>query len=215
MNDNRHHQSRSPHSEATTRPKTVPLFKLPATMTFEEAASSPIPPFPHMTAGDYRPCISISIQESNAKSLRREIVLTRRGSTATGYHAVQFSVLSGLRVFVTSYAAEAPDPYVVKKIQAAAGEEGISYALDAVSKNGTIEATIVQDHRRKEVGEDSRLHRAWVQFTFGQDLDLPAMPEDKAGTSDHVINYLPSIIEGLGYWKGIQDSALKADAGCA
>ncbi|KAF9068890.1 chaperonin 10-like protein [Rhodocollybia butyracea] len=124
-------------------------FKFPESMTYEEAASFPIP---HLTAVQAL-YIRLNLPKPLCPNPKREAILIWGGSTAVGHHAVQLAALSGLRVFVTAspaaheelktLGAEAcfdyKDTDVVQKIQAAAGEEGIIYSLDTVCEHGSTD----------------------------------------------------------------------------
>ncbi|KAE9390322.1 GroES-like protein [Gymnopus androsaceus JB14] len=127
-------------------------FKLPKSMTYEEAASFPVP---HLTAVQAF-YMRLNIPKPFSPNPSRESILIWGGSTAVGHHAVQLAVLSGLKVFVTAsvaaheelkaLGAEACFDYkatdVMKQIQAATGEEGIIYGLDTVCENGSTDACV-------------------------------------------------------------------------
>ncbi|KAE9390319.1 GroES-like protein, partial [Gymnopus androsaceus JB14] len=127
-------------------------FKLPKSMSYEEAASFPIP---HLTAVQAF-YMRLNIPKPLSPNPKRESILIWGGSTAVGHHAVQLAVLSGLKVFVTASVAaheelkalgaeacfdyKAPD--VTKQIQATAGEEGIIYGLDTACEKGSTDACV-------------------------------------------------------------------------
>ncbi|KAE9390324.1 GroES-like protein [Gymnopus androsaceus JB14] len=127
-------------------------FKLPKSMTYEEAASFPIP---HLTAVQAF-YMRLNIPKPLSPSPKRESILIWGGSTAVGHHAVQLAVLSGLKVFVTASVAAHEElkvlgaeacfdykaPGVAKQIQAAAGEEGIIYGLDTVCEKGSTDVCV-------------------------------------------------------------------------
>jgi NADPH:quinone reductase-like Zn-dependent oxidoreductase len=87
-----------------------------------------------------------------------EKILIWGGSTAVGHNAVQLAVLSGLEVIVAAsesahnglkkvgaaHCVDYKDPDVVAKIKAAAGPNGVIYALDCVSDNGTTDSVVVR-----------------------------------------------------------------------
>ncbi|KAF5390110.1 hypothetical protein D9757_003821 [Collybiopsis confluens] len=209
-------------------------FKVPESMTYEEAASFPIP---HLTAVQAL-YIRLNLPRPLHPGPKREWILIWGGSTAVGHHAVQLAALSGLRVLVTASSAvhdelkalgaeacfDYKDADLVEKIRKAAGEEGISYALDTACDKGSTEIAIDAfpprggrvitilpiseeiQKRRKEVPAEFTLVYTEVGFAlkFAHVLDLPAMPEDKAGTLDYVANYLPPLLEG---WKAGQGSS--------
>lgn len=122
-------------------------------MTYEEAASFPIP---HLT-GVQALYIRLNIPKPLSPNPKRESILIWGGSTAVGHHAIQLAVLSGLKVFVTASPAaheelkalgveacfDYKDSDVVKQIQAAAGEEDIIYGLDTVGEKGSTDACVV------------------------------------------------------------------------
>ncbi|KAF9068864.1 chaperonin 10-like protein [Rhodocollybia butyracea] len=126
-------------------------FKLPESMTYEEAVSFPTP---HLTA--VLSLFRLNIPKPLSPNPKRETIFIWGGSTAVGHHAVQLAALAGLRVFVTAspavhedlkaLGAEAcfdyKDTDVVKKVLAAAGEEDIIYGLDAVCEKGSTDNCI-------------------------------------------------------------------------
>lgn len=85
-------------------------------------------------------------------------ILIWGGSSAVGHHAIQLASLSGYTVFTTgsptvheelkalgaSEVFDYRDPEVSQKIRAAAGEEGITLALDTISENGTTDLVVVR-----------------------------------------------------------------------
>ncbi|KIK70162.1 hypothetical protein GYMLUDRAFT_34642 [Collybiopsis luxurians FD-317 M1] len=208
-------------------------FKIPEHMTYEEAASFPIP---HLTAVQAF-YIRLNLPKPLSPNPKRESILIWGGSTAVGHHAVQLAVLSGLRVFVTAspaaheelkaLGAEAcfdyKDADVAKQIQSVAGEGGITYGFDTVCEKGSTDATVDSlspkggrvittlpvseetQKRRKDVEVEFTLVYTELGFAlnFGHVLDLPAMPEDKTGTLEYVSAYMPRILEG---WKAGQGS---------
>ena len=128
-------------------------------MTYEEGASFPVPHYTAVQALYMRMGIPWPLTpEATQFKKRGEKILIWGGSTAVGHHAIQLAALSGLQVFATaspsafeevqalgaSRAFDYGDPEVASKIREASGEEGIIYALDAVSEKGTTEMTVVR-----------------------------------------------------------------------
>ncbi|KAI0028239.1 chaperonin 10-like protein [Vararia minispora EC-137] len=128
-------------------------WKLPESMTYEEAASLPIP---HLTAAQALYMrLPIPKPFSPNVPLKEKIVIWG-GSTAVGHHAIQLAALSGLEVIVTASPGaheelktlgattcvdyRAPD--AVSQIKAAAGPEGVIYGFDTVSEHGSTEHMI-------------------------------------------------------------------------
>lgn len=139
-------------------------FKLPEGMTYEEAASFPIPHYTAVQALHLRlglPFPSSSPSPSPSSNAPQTILIWG-GSTAVGHHAVQLAHLSGVRVFVTA----SPDTHahlkelgadetfdykdadVVSKIQKAAGEKGVTLGLDTVAERGSTEKVIDSMYER-------------------------------------------------------------------
>ncbi|KAE9404578.1 GroES-like protein [Gymnopus androsaceus JB14] len=203
-------------------------FKFPESMTYEEAASFPIP---HLTAVQAF-YMRLNIPKLLKPNLIRESILIWGGSTAVGHHAVQLAALSGLKVFVTAsvaaheelkaLGAEACFDYkatdVAKQIQAAAGEEGIIYGFDTVSEKGSTDACVdamsasrggkiittlhpseATQKRRKDVHVEPTL----VYTAIGPALTFgPVMPQDNAATLEYVSEYMPRILENWKEGKG-------------
>lgn len=134
-------------------------FKLPESMSYEEAASFPIPHLTGVQAFYMRLNIPKPFSPTPNPNPKRESILIWGGSTAVGHHAIQLAALSGLKVYVTaspdvheelkSLGAEACFDYkaadVVNQIHAAlAGEEeGIIYGYDTVCEKGSTDACVV------------------------------------------------------------------------
>lgn len=111
---------------------------------------------PHLTAVQAL-YIHLRIAPPSAPITTQTSILIWGGSTAVGHHAVQLAALSGYKVFVTASPAafedlkalgaselfDYKDPDVAQKIKAAAGEQGITLAVDTVSENGTTELVVV------------------------------------------------------------------------
>ncbi|KZV61857.1 GroES-like protein [Peniophora sp. CONT] len=137
--------------------KAAVCFVLPTEMTYEEAASFPIP---HLTAvqalymrHSFPQPLTLKAKELKQKG---EKILIWGASTAVGHHAVQLAALSGLEVYATASPAvhadikalgaahvfDYRDSDVASKIKEAAGDQGIVYAFDTVAENGSAEATI-------------------------------------------------------------------------
>ncbi|KAF9068920.1 chaperonin 10-like protein [Rhodocollybia butyracea] len=209
-------------------------FKLPESMTYEEAASFPIP---HLTAVQAL-YIRLNIPKPFSPNPRRETILIWGGSTAVGHHAVQLAALSGLRVFVTAspaaheelktLGAEAcfdyKDTDVVKKIQAAAGDEDIIYGLDTACERGSTDncvdalsptrggrvvaiLPISEDtqKRRKDVRAEFSVVYSNLGFSYkgATGALVPAVPEDKSATLEYVSTDMSQILE---HWKTGQGS---------
>ncbi|KAL1723717.1 chaperonin 10-like protein [Schizophyllum commune] len=206
-------------------------FKLPEDMTYEEAASFPIP---HLTAVQAL-YMRLGVPKPFTTSLDEKILIWG-GSSAVGHHAVQLAKLSGLTVFVTGSPAvwdelkslgadftfDYKDPDIVSKIHAAAGPDGIIHGLDTIAGGGTVEKTIDAMSKTRggkvittlQISEEVAKRRADVsaEFTlvyteigreivFGSGQRLPAMPEDEARALDYVANDQPKVLEG---WKAGQ-----------
>ncbi|VDC06820.1 unnamed protein product [Peniophora sp. CBMAI 1063] len=209
-------------------------FVLPPDMTYEEGASIPIPHYTsvqtfYMRLGLPKPLTP----EATEFKKRGEKILIWGGSTAVGHHAIQLAVLSGLEVFVTaspsaheevkalgaSHVFDYKDPEVASKIQAAAGEKGIIYALDTVAENGTTDTTIdAMSHTRDSkvivllpVSDATQKRRSnvKVELTLGYTIlgypihfahtaHFPARPDDKAAIQAYCANDILRVLEG---WK--------------
>jgi len=228
------HQTENGSYSEYVRLVAAVCFKFPESMTYEEAASFPIP---HLTAVQAL-YIRLNIPKPLSPSPKREAILIWGGSTAVGHHAVQLAALSGLRVFVTASPAaheelktlgaegcfDYKDTDVVKKIQAAAGEEGIIYGLDTACEKGSTDncvdalspsrggriiaiLPVSEDtqKRRKDVQVEFTIVYSSIGFslTFAHALDLPAMPKDKSATLEYVSSDMPHILEN---WKAGQGS---------
>ncbi|KAF9068863.1 chaperonin 10-like protein [Rhodocollybia butyracea] len=192
-------------------------FRLPESMTYEEAASFPIP---HLTA-----VLALYIRLNLSKpSPKRETILIWGGSTAVGHHAVQLAALAGLRVFVTASPGaheelkalgadtcfDYKDKDVVNKVLAAAGEEDIIYGLDtdvlSPSRGGHLIVILpaVSEEtkkRRKDVQVDFILVHTQSGFPIVLDwanISFPVLHEDKNGALEHVSVTMPRILEN---WK--------------
>ncbi|VDB94893.1 unnamed protein product [Peniophora sp. CBMAI 1063] len=137
--------------------KAAVCFVLPAAMTYEEAASFPIPHLTAVQALYMRLSFPKPLTpEATALKQKGEKILIWGASTAVGHHAVQLAALSGLEVYATaspavhdeikglgaSHVFDYRDADIVSKIKDAAGPEGIAYAFDTVSEKGSPEATI-------------------------------------------------------------------------
>ncbi|KAL1712262.1 chaperonin 10-like protein [Schizophyllum commune] len=185
------------------RMNSAAVFKIPDGMTYEEAASFQIPNFTAAQA------LYIRLNLPKPFSARlNEKILIWGGSTAVGHHAIQLAKLSGSQ-----------DPEVVAKIVEASGSDGIIYALDAVSENGTTDATVDALSRARggrvitllPVSEATKSRRPDVsveftllytvlgyELTFAHAVRMPAMKGDEAQMSEWVSEYLPRILKG---WK--------------
>ncbi|TFL02242.1 chaperonin 10-like protein [Pterulicium gracile] len=215
-------------------------FKIPEGMTYEEAASFPIPHYTAFQALHLRlnlpfPSSSPTPSSSNDKA---QTILIWGGSTAVGHHAVQLAHLAGVRVFVTA----SPDTHahlkelgadetfdykdadVVSKIQKAAGERGVTLALDTVVEKGSTEKIIDSIYSRGgkvitllPISDEIAKRRAEVEleFTlaytlgghelkFAQQIPFPANPSDHAGIREYLDKELPLLLEG---WKERAGSA--------
>ncbi|KII90674.1 hypothetical protein PLICRDRAFT_174057 [Plicaturopsis crispa FD-325 SS-3] len=133
-------------------------FKLPEGMSYEEAASFPIPHLTAVQAFYMRLSLPLpSPVSSNAKP--GPTVLIWGGSTAVGHHAVQLARLSNAHVLATASAAahedlkaigasecfDYRDPRVSHSIRAAGdahSPDGVKYAFDTVCEKGSTEACI-------------------------------------------------------------------------
>ena len=128
-------------------------------MTYEEAASFPIPHLTGVQALYMRLSLPKPLSpEATAFKQKGEKILIWGASTAVGHHAVQLAALSGLEVYATASPAvhddikalgathvfDYKDPNVAAKIKEAAGPQGIIYAFDTVAEKGSTEATIVR-----------------------------------------------------------------------
>ncbi|KAL1745022.1 chaperonin 10-like protein [Schizophyllum fasciatum] len=206
-------------------------FKLPDDMTYEEAASFPIP---HLTAVQAL-YMRLGLPKPLSSPLNEKILIWG-GSSAVGHHAVQLAKLSGLTVFVTASPAahddlkslgadftfDYKDLAVVAKITEAAGADGIIYGLDAISENGTTDAVVDALSKQRggrvittlPVSQETAARRADVrpeftlvytelgyEFTFAGAVKFPAIKEDEARTLEYVAQDLPKILEG---WKAGQ-----------
>ncbi|KAI5889058.1 GroES-like protein [Schizophyllum commune H4-8] len=212
------------------RMNSAVVFKVPDGMTYEEAASFPIPNFTAAQALYIRLNLP---KPFTSDAPFNEKILIWGGSTAVGHHAIQLAKLSGLTTFVTASPAVFPelkalgadqlfdyrDPDVVAKIVEAAGSDGIIYALDTVSENGTTDAVVdamsvtrggrviallpageATKNRRPDVRvELTLLYTALgYELTFAHTVRMPAMKGDEVQLLEWVSMYLPRMIEG---WK--------------
>ncbi|KAL1701273.1 chaperonin 10-like protein [Schizophyllum commune] len=211
------------------RMNSATVLKIPDGMTYEEAASFPIPNFTAAQALYIR--LNLPKPFTSGTPLNEKILIWG-GSTAVGHHAIQLAKLSGLTTFVTASPAAFPelqalgadhlfdyrDPDVVAKIVDAAAD-GIIYALDTVSENGTTDATVgaMSATRRGRVitllpvSEQTKSRRPDVsveftllytvlgyELTFAHAVRMPAMKGDEAQTLEWVSEYMQRILEG---WK--------------
>ena len=137
-------------------------FKIPEGMTYEEAASFPIPHYTAFQALHLRLGLPYPSSSPSSFTNAPQTILIWGGSTAVGHHAVQLAHLSGVRVFVTA----SPDTHahlkglgadetfdykdadVVSKIQKAAGEKGVTLGLDTVVEKGSTEKIIDSMYER-------------------------------------------------------------------
>ncbi|KAL1675929.1 chaperonin 10-like protein [Schizophyllum commune] len=212
------------------RMNSAAVFKIPDGMTYEEAASFPIPNFTAAQALYIR--LNLPKPFTSGTPLNEKILIWG-GSTAVGHHAIQLAKLSGLTVFVTASPAAFPelqalgadhlfdyrDPEVVAKIVEASGSDGIIYALDTVSENGTTDAIVdamsatrggrvitllpvseATKSRRPDVSVEFTLLYTVLgyELTFAHAVWMPAMKGDEAQMSEWVSGYFPRILEG---WK--------------
>lgn len=132
---------------------------LPPDMTYEEGASLPGAHFTavqvlYMRLGLPKPLTS----EAAAFKKKDEKILIWGASTSVGHHAIQLAALSGLEVYATaslsaheevkalgaSHVFDYRDQDAARKIQKAAGEEGIVYAIDCVCEKGSTDVIIVR-----------------------------------------------------------------------
>ncbi|TRM69137.1 chaperonin 10-like protein [Schizophyllum amplum] len=208
-------------------------FKLPDDMTYEEAASFPIP---HLTAAQAL-YMRLGLPKPGVKPMN-EKVLVWGGSTAVGHHTVQLAKLSGLTVFVTAspgahedlkslgadFCFDYKDPDIASKIADAAGEDGIIYGVDSVVNNtstnimvdvmskqrgGTIITTLpIPDetkNRRADVNVEFTLvyTELGYELTFAHIVSFPAMKEDQEKALAYVSQDLPTLLAG---WKAGQGS---------
>ncbi|KAL1672235.1 chaperonin 10-like protein [Schizophyllum commune] len=206
-------------------------FKLPDDMTYEEAASFPIP---HLTAAQ-----AFYMRLNIPKPLTtpaNESILIWGGSTAVGHHAVQLAKLSGLKVFVTASPAawdelkalgadhtfDYKDSEVVAKITAAAGPDGIIYGFDTVAEKGSTDAVVDALSKTRggtvittlPISDETKARRADVkvdftlvytelgyELTFAHVATFPADKEDERRTLEYVSTDMPKLLEG---WKAGQ-----------
>ncbi|KZV77217.1 GroES-like protein [Peniophora sp. CONT] len=209
-------------------------FVLPPEMTYEEGASFPGAHFTSVQILYMRlPIPKPLTPEVAAFKEKGEKILIWGASTAVGHHAVQLATLSGLEVFATaspaahesvkalgaSHVFDYKDPEVVSKIQAAAGEKGIIYAIDCVVEKGSAEATIdaisltrggkvmvvlpvpeSTEKRRMDVSVQFNL----VGTVFGREITVahswkqPPLPEDTARIQEWCARDVHRLLEG---WK--------------
>ncbi|KAF9067061.1 chaperonin 10-like protein [Rhodocollybia butyracea] len=227
------HQTENGAYSEYVRLVSAACFKLPEAMTYEEAASFPIPHFTAVQALYHR----LNFPKPFSPNPKRESIVIWGGSSAVGHHAVQLAALSGLKVFVTAspdvhdelkaLGAEAcfdyKDADVAKKILAAAGEEDILYGLDTRCEKGSTDALDVMSpsrggriiaigyvsgetkQRRKDVQIDLIIvfSELGFPFNYGHMMDFPAIPADKSATLEYVTTDMPRILEN---WKAGQGS---------
>ncbi|KII89279.1 hypothetical protein PLICRDRAFT_698367 [Plicaturopsis crispa FD-325 SS-3] len=143
-------------------------FKVPEGMSYEEAASFPIPHLTAVQALYIRPRVPLPLPSPTLDSIQpAPTVLIWGGSTAVGHHAIQLARLSHARVLATASPSAYPalktlgaahaevaavgavelfdyrDPHVASAIRASSKGEGeVTYALDAVCEGGSTEACI-------------------------------------------------------------------------
>ncbi|VDB96005.1 unnamed protein product [Peniophora sp. CBMAI 1063] len=216
-------------------------FALPPDMTYEEGASIPVAQFTSVQALYMRlPLPKPYTPEAVELKAKGERILIWGGSTACGHHAVQLAALSGLEVYVTASPAahddirglgasrvfDYKDPDIVSKVQAAAGEKGVIYALDCISEKGSTEATIdaisrarggkvmalhpVTDAlraRRQDVDVDANLAGTMIgrEIVVVNKYPQPVMLEDKTRLEEWCINDIPRLFDG---WKAGVGSAV-------
>ncbi|KAL7410507.1 GroES-like protein [Mrakia frigida] len=213
------------YAEYTRFNKAV-VAKIPASMSAVEGASFPIP---HLTAVQAL-YLRLNLARPSSPSTEGKIVLVSGGATAVGHHAIQLAKLSGYKVFATASPANHAtvlalgasavfnyrDADVVAQIKAAAGKEGVSYAVDAVAEQGTTDLCIdamgsnggkvvttlpVSDEtssRRSDVSVEFTLVYTELGYplTFAKVLNFPAIPADNAGAYEWVSKELPSLLAG-------------------
>ncbi|KAI0031021.1 chaperonin 10-like protein [Vararia minispora EC-137] len=211
------------------RLKAAVCWKLPEGMTYEEAASFPIPHLTAVQALYMR--LPIPTPFSSQAPLKEKILIWG-GSTAVGHHAVQLATLSGLEVIVTASlgahkelkalgAARCIDYKaldVVAQIKAAAGPDGVIYALDTHASDGSTEHVVdaMSEKRGGTVitllpvaeGVIKRRSDVHVEFTLvytllGYEFSFAGFPfpesvEDKRRSLLYVTEVMPRILEG---WK--------------
>ncbi|KZV73080.1 GroES-like protein [Peniophora sp. CONT] len=207
---------------------------LPPDMTYEEGASLPGAHFTavqvlYMRLGLPKPLTS----EAAAFKKKDEKILIWGASTSVGHHAIQLAALSGLEVYATaslsaheevkalgaSHVFDYRDQDAARKIQKAAGEEGIVYAIDCVCEKGSTDVIIdaMSSVRGGKVitllfvPEPTQNRRADVKVEFtlaytilGYDIEfahflkVSAKPEDKAYLLEYCGRDISRVLEG---WK--------------
>ncbi|KAL1745027.1 chaperonin 10-like protein [Schizophyllum fasciatum] len=159
-------------------------FKLPDDMTYEEAASFPIP---HLTAAQAL-YMRLGVPKPGAAPASGDAILIWGGSTAVGHHAVQLAKQSGLTVFATASPAawdtlkalgadhtfdyKAPD--VVAQITGTPGADRLVLALDTVAEKGSTDAAVDALSRARggtvittlPVSDETKARRADVRVDF-------------------------------------------------
>jgi NADPH:quinone reductase-like Zn-dependent oxidoreductase len=204
------------------------VFKLPEGMSYEEAASFPIPHYTAVQALYLR----MELSWPSVPAATKHTILIWGGSTAVGHHAIQLAHLSGLRVFITASSSahaslkelgadktfDYKDLDVVEKIKAAGGSGGITLALDTVSEKGSTEKIIdsmgsgggkvitllpISDeiaNRRPDVSVELTLAYTLGghEVLFARKYPFPAIPEDKERIGKYLTKELPILLEG---WK--------------
>ncbi|KAE9401298.1 GroES-like protein [Gymnopus androsaceus JB14] len=204
-------------------------FKLPEEMSYAEAAGFPVP---HLTAVQAL-YIHLRIAPPSAPITTQTSILIWGGSTAVGHHAVQLAALSGYKVFVTASPAafedlkalgaselfDYKDPDVAQKIKAAAGEQGITLAVDTVSENGTTELvvaslsttsaknhviTVLPNALKSAPPKNTSIQGAALPFVLGipffhhalGQTEYPVSVEDRDVTSKWIVDEFPKLVEG-------------------
>ncbi|TRM69128.1 chaperonin 10-like protein [Schizophyllum amplum] len=206
-------------------------FKLPDNMTYEEAASFPVP---HLTAVQAL-YMRLGLPKPDNKPANEKILIWG-GSTAVGHHTIQLAKLSGLTVFVTAssgahaelqalgadHCFDYKDADVVLKITCADGGADIIYGVDTVgdkgstdlmvdamskTRGGTIITTLpISDktkNRRADVSVEFTIVHTVLGYevTFAHATTFPVMKEDETRALEYVSQDMPKILAG---WKAGQ-----------
>jgi NADPH:quinone reductase-like Zn-dependent oxidoreductase len=208
---------------------TVITFKFPETVSYDEAASFPIP---HGTAA-LALYTRLNLPRPSKPANKQDIILIWGGSTAVGHNAVQLAALSGLRVFVTASPSahdelkqlgaeqvfDYHDPDVISKIKEAAGETGVKYGFDTVAtgetgvsvvdaigpQGGRVISLLPQEKaekRRSDVRFDMILLYSILAAHDG--YGQPYMPQDRPSIQEYLEHEFPALVQD---WKPGQGSS--------